>query len=223
MGVWDEFYTDPVGSEQATTPEQPASALMGGDYLDQLAQSTADRTYVPSRNTFMDIASNFSRGGVDLVEMFGGMLDQVNITTGWDEWAKEAPTRYDWLKPDAEEAAGNEGWWTESWKGAVRSAPLTLAPIAVGIGAAAAATATPVLGISAGVAGAATGFASLAGIFGMGTYNKKYRETVGVLGLDKAIELAWTHAISEVGTETLSDAVDVFTGGLLVAPVKAGL
>ena len=209
---WDEWYNDPGGL--------PASSSL--DFGSRSAFNTEEyggglQQYAPSRGIFGDIASNLGRGSVELVGLTGNMLDQFGLTTGLEEWAEAAPSRYEFLRPDFEEFLGEESWFKRSAMGALQSAPSSLAPIAAAGGAMLLA---PAVGVGAAAIGTGVGIASLVGLFGVGTYNQTYREHKDTIGESSARQLALETAAWEVGTEGISDAVAVLTGGMLGAPVK---
>ena len=208
MGSWD-FLNEPMGSGFATDP------YSGSNYFDSL--STPDYLkpkIAPSRGLFGDIASNLGRGGVHALGLLGHSLDQFNIETGIEEWAASADERYMFMRPDLEEARGQEGWFKRSAMSALQSAPASLVPLG------AAAVGTVAGGPVGTAAGFGAGLASLVGLFGAGTYNQTFREHKDTIGEEKAHALALETALWEVGTEGLSDAAAVLTGGLLGAPVK---
>ena len=145
MGLFDKYWGGPVGVYQATSSpfdfESQIDQLYGGAQEQQ-------QLYAPSRGFWGDVASNLGRGGVDALGLLGHSLDQFGIESGLDEWASGAEERYMFMRPDLEEATGQEGWFKRSAMGALRSAPASLVPL----GAAAVGTVagTPVLGAAAG-------------------------------------------------------------------------
>lgn len=169
------------------------------------------------RGTIGDTFSNIGRGLLQGAKLSGYALDQAGIETGLEEWAASAEQKYTFLKPDIDEYYGNDSWLATSAKGALQSLPTTLMPMAAG---------AAVGNVAGAAAGFGVGVASLVGLFGMGTYNQTYRESVDKLGDEAASDLALKTAMSEVGSEGVSDIAAVATAGafgLATNAIKSGV
>ena len=218
MGYFDDIF-DP----SYLPAETPGLSSIGPSsttdpYAELSALSALQPQYEKDRGFFGDVFSNLSRGIVQGVGQAGAALDQFGIQNSWDEWAQTADQKYAFLRPDRAEALDQDSWLYSGFKGALQSAPASLIPMGVGIGAGAVAGG----GVPGAIAGGIAGMSTLVGLFGAGTYNQTYKSALEQ-GLDPeaAKKLALETAAWEVGTEGLSDAAAVVTGGLLKAPLKA--
>ena len=216
------------GTQQGTGGRQKAVQGQAGVQPQMTQQLPAQGSDVaPERGLFGDIVSRVARGGARAAELGGhalqtldpeGGIDVVrDLGQGVEEFAERGRKRYDILKPDVSEVAGQEGMVKRGIMTGIESMVPSVSPMLTGGGAGF---------LVGGPIGAAIGAgAATLGLFGAGVYNQSKEEALEQgLDPDKAHSYGLKQAMIEGGGETASNILMTFIAGpfgkVLSRPIK---